>query len=370
MPLAAELGGLGGRSTRPAPGGVLFEGDITTCYRANLESRLASRVLMRLARSPYRTEQDVYDAAVALPWPDWFSERQTLRVDVSARRCPLKSLDFVTLRIKDAVCDRFRAAGRSRPDVDTRAPDIRVHAFLDASEVSLYLDTSGDPLHKRGYRADAGEAPLRENLAAGILRLTGWDGSEPLLDPMCGSGTLVAEAALIALAIPPGHARRFGFEVLRGFEAGLWKEVRAAALARRRLRKIPVFGRDRYGDEIEKARRNLETAGVGAYVELKQADVLHSGAPSTGGILVTNPPYGVRLGEQDSLAAFYPQLGDALKRNYAGWRCYLFSGDPQLPRLIRLSASRRIPLYNGAIECRLYEYKMVAGSARKAPSPP
>jgi len=337
-----------------------------TCYRANLESRLATRVLVRLARAPYRNEQDVYDAALAVPWPEWFDKQLSIRVDVSAIRSPLKSLDFATLRIKDAVCDRFRADRGGRPDVDTRSPGARVFAFLDRETVTLYLDSSGDPLHKRGYRREAAETPLKENLAAGILRLTGWDAREPLLDPMCGSGTLVIEAAMMALAIPPGHARRFGFERLAGFDAPLWKDVRDEALARAQApRKLALFARDRYGEELKKTRANLKAAGLADCAELKQADVLDTGAPASSGVLIANPPYGARIGDEAALAAFYPRLGDTLKKYYTGWRCYLFSADPRLPRLIRLHASRRTPLYNGPLDCRLYEYRIVAGGMRR-----
>jgi putative N6-adenine-specific DNA methylase len=364
--LAEELGHLGAHHPKCVPGGVAFDGDLRACFRANLESRLATRVLMRLAQTPYRNEQDIYDAALALDWPERFSVTHSIRVDVNAVRSPLKSLEFATLRIKDAVCDRFRADRGSRPNVDTRSPDVRIQGFLDRDHVILYLDTSGDPLNKRGYRKEAGEAPLKENLAAGIIRLAGWNAGEPLLDPMCGSGTLVIEAAMMALAIPPGHARRFGFERLADFDRRLWNDVREEALARRMLpRKLAVFGRDRYGEELRKARVNLEAAGLADCVELKQADILDSGAPARSGVLIANPPYGARLGEDKELAEFYPKLGDTLKKYYAGWRCYLFSGDPRLAKLIRLTASRRTPLYNGPLECRLYEYRIVAGSMRK-----
>jgi len=244
--LAEELTGLGAKKPEPVPGGVAFGGDMRACYRANLESRLATRVLMRLARSPYRGEEDVYEAALAVKWLEWFSETQSIRVDVNAIRSPLKSLEFATLRIKDAVCDRFRADRGRRPDVDTRSPEVRIQAFLDKAEVTLYLDTSGEPLNKRGYRRDAGEAPLKENLAAGIVGLSGWNPGEPLLDPMCGSGTIVVEAAMMALAIPPGHARAFGFERLAGFDRRRWNEVRDAAFARRRpKRPLPSRRRSR-----------------------------------------------------------------------------------------------------------------------------
>ena len=365
--LAQELQGLGACKTEPVAGGVAFEGDLRSCYRANLESRLATRVLLEVGRSPYRNERDVHEGALAIGWPEWFSEKQSIRVDVKATRSPLKSLDFATLTIKDAVCDRFRADRGRRPDVDTRSPGVRVHAFLDKETARFYLDTSGDALHRRGYRRDAGEAPLKENLAAGIVLLSGWNPGEPLLDPMCGSGTIAIEAAMMALAIPPGNARGFGFERLAGFERRLWEETRAGALARRSpSRRLEIFARDRFGDELKKARANLDAAGLAECVELKQADVLDTGAPAQAGVMIANPPYGARLGEDEALAAFYPKLGDTLKKYFSGWRCYLFSGDPRLARLIRLAASRRIPLFNGPIECRLYEYRMVAGSNRKS----
>jgi putative N6-adenine-specific DNA methylase len=363
--LARELGALGARRPEVVPGGVGFEGDWRACYRANLESRLATRILARVGQSPYRSEREVHEGALAVKWPEWFSERRSIRVDVKAIRSPLKSLDFATLTIKDAICDRFRADRGRRPDVDTRSPDVRIQAFLDKDTASFYVDTSGEALNRRGYRKDASEAPLKENLAAGIVRLSGWTPGETLLDPMCGSGTIAVEAALMALAIPPGHARSFGFERLAGFDRKRWNEVREAALALRApARRLEIFARDRYGDELKKARANLEAAGLADCVQLKQADVLDTGVPAQSGVMIANPPYGARIGDDAALAEFYPKLGDTLKKYYAGWRCYLFSGDARLPRLIRLAASRRTPLFNGPLECRLYEYRIVAGSNR------
>lgn len=364
--LAEELAGLGATEIRAADGGVGFRGDTATCYRVNLESRIASRVLWLLARGPYRSEEDVYRRARELPWHEWFGPGHTLKVNLAAVKCPLRSLDFLTLRIKDAICDHFRDATQDRPSVDTRIPDVRVHAFLDARQLALYLDTSGEPLFKRGLRAAAGEAPLRENLAAGILRLAGWRPDVALLDPMCGSGTFLLEAAQIALAIPAGWGRRFGFEKLNGFDRRLWESLRDEAGRRRREPEpLPIFGSDRDPAALRAAQVNLEAAGLARTVRLERADVLEISAPAPEGVLITNPPYGVRLGEQQQLAQFYPRLGDALKRNFSGWRAYILTADLRLPRLIRLAASRRIPLYNGALECRLLEYKLVAGSMRK-----
>ncbi len=366
--LERELAALGARDAARVDGGVRFAGDLALCYAANLESRVASRILWQVAHAPYRTERDIYETVHSLDWGSWFPVELSIRVDVSAIRAPVRSLEFVTLRIKDAVCDVFRAADGRRPDVDTRSPDVRIQAFLSATHVTLYLDTSGEPLFKRGYRASPGEAPLRENLAAGILALTGWKPDTPLLDPMCGSGTLLCEAAMIALDRAPGLTRSFGFERLSTFEAGLWTRLQDAARARLRKPETSVIhGSDRYGEALKLARANLAALGAEDYVTLKQADVLEMPAPAPSGIIVTNPPYGVRLQDQQSLAELYPQLGDALKKKYAGWTAYIFTADLRLPKLIGLSPSRRTPLFNGALECRLFEFRMVAGSMRKKP---
>ncbi len=364
--LAEELRGIGASAIRVVGGGVGFEGDLAVCYRANLRSRFATRVLLQLARASYRQEQDVYDAAYEVPWQRWFAVERSIRVDVTAIRSPLNSLDFITLRIKDAVCDRFRAECASRPNVDTRAADVRIAAFLDAHHVTLYLDTSGEPLYKRGYRSERGEAPLKENLAAGILALTGWDTEEPLFDPMCGSGTFVIEAAMMALRIAPGASRSFGFERLLAHDAKLWRGLRDEAhAAQEKPRALPVFGSDISGRELRYAHENLKAAGLDQAVELRKADVLEVPPPAPYGVMVVNPPYGVRLGEEKTMTDFYPKLGDALKNRYAGWRCYIFSADTELPRRIRLKATKRTPLFNGPLECRLYEYRVIAGSLRR-----
>lgn len=368
-PLAAELIELGASGVQAVAGGAGFEGDAGVIYRANLESRIATRVLLRLFSLPYRSEEDIYRATYEFDWPQQFDVGRSIRVYLTAQRCPLKSLDFLTLRIKDAVCDRFRSAVGSRPNVDTRAPEVRIHAFLDATQFTLYLDTSGEPLFKRGARAAAGEAPLKENLAAGIIKLTGWQAGMALLDPMCGGGTFLVEAAQIALDIAPGSARSFGFEKLKSFDAGLWHKLRAEAEARRKpLVPLPIYGSDLYGDTLKLAHANLNAAGLAEAVQLKQANALEVSAPAATGVLITNPPYGERMGEQQELAGFYPKFGDALKQKFAGWNCYILSADMNLPKLIKLQVSKRTPLYNGALECRLFEYKIVAGSMRGAKS--
>ena len=364
--LADELRQLNGAKIHAVGGGVEFTGDFVLCYRVNLESRVASRVLWQVATDGYRSEEDIYRAAYALPWTDWFDPARTIRVDVSATKSPLTSLNFVTLKIKDAVCDKVRRLSGRRPSVDTREPDIPIQGHLTDREFTLYLDTTGEPLFKRGRRLATVEAPLRENLAAGILRLAGWVPGTPLLDPMCGSGTILLEAAYMALDIAPGLGRHFAFEKFKNFDAKRWRELLQQSTARQKPRAaLAIYGSDLSGDTLKAARANLMASGLEKIVSLKRADVLEIAAPAQEGIIVTNPPYGVRLGEQQALAEFYPKLGDVLKKQFSGWRAYLLSADMRLPKLIRLAASKRTPLFNGALECRLFEYKMVEGGMRK-----
>jgi putative N6-adenine-specific DNA methylase len=364
--LAEELRQLSARNIRPVGGGVGFSGDFTLCYRMNLASRIASRVLWRVATGRYRSEDDIYRTAYAGPWTDWFEPSRTIRVDVSAIRCPLKSLNFVTLKIKDAVCDKIRRLSGRRPDVDTHRPDIPIQGHLTDRDFTLYLDTTGDPLFKRGQRIAQGEAPLRENLAAGVLRLAGWVPGTPLLDPMCGSGTFLLEAAQMALDIAPGLGRDFAFEKLKNFSPRQWQSLLKESAARQRAKvPLPIYGSDRSGAALKSARTNLAAAGLEKVVSLQQADVLEISAPAREGIIVANPPYGVRLGEQEELAEFYPKLGDLLKKKFSGWRACILTADLRLPKLIHLATSKRTPLFNGPLECRLFEYRMVEGTMRR-----
>ncbi|MGA8146093.1 MAG: THUMP domain-containing protein [Gallionellaceae bacterium] len=364
--LSDELIALGASDAHTSDGGVAFSGDWPLCYRANLHSRFASRILWRVQEpAPYRSEQDIYKTALGLPWPRWFAVECTIRVNMTAIKCPLKSVEFLTLKIKDAVCDKFREHGGLRPSVDTVAPDMRIHAFIEGNNLTLYLDTSGEALFKRGVRLHTNIAPLRENLAAGILKLAGWQPGVPLLDPMCGSGTFLIEAAQMTLGIAPGIARSFAFEQMKNFDAAKWHEMKQQSVAAQRpVEALPIYGSDLYGDALKAARQNLELAGLSGAVQLKQANVLEISAPADYGILVANMPYGERMGELDELAELYPRLGDALKKKFGGWTAYLFTADKAILKLMRLSPSRRIPLFNGAIECRLLEYRIVAGGNR------
>ena len=367
--LAAELGALGAKSARAADGGVAFEGRIELAYTINLWSRLASRVLWQVGLSRYRDQQDIYDAALRLNWPQWFAVANTIRVNVTAIRSPLTSLDFITLKIKDAVCDRFRTAVGERPSVDTAAPDVRIHAFLTADTCTFYLDTSGEALFKRGYRTDALEAPLRENLAAGLLKLAGWNAALPLVDPFCGSGTILIEAALMACDMAPGFGRVFGFRRLSWYSADAWGMAREDAARRaeagRASAATQLHGSDISPSAITAARANVAALGLDPFIHLRLADALTATAPAAAGLIITNPPYGVRLGADEDLPALYAAFADTLKRNFSGWRAYVLCGEMALMKAIRLAPSRKIPLFNGALECRLVEYRLVAGSNRK-----
>lgn len=364
--LVGELLALAAQSVKATDGGVSFAGDMALCYRANLHSRMATRILWQVARGRYASEEDLFNAAYQLNWPQWFNVGHNFMVKVTGVKCPLKSLEFATLRIKDAVCDRFRQAVDSRPYIDTKEPDVRIHAYLAAEEYQLYLDTSGVALYQRGLRRASVEAPLRENLAAGILKLSGWQPGMPLLDPMCGSGTFLLEAAMMALDIAPGSGRSFAFEKLKNYDAASWQKIRQQAFDRvKPVTFQKIYGSDSDLRAVRIARQNLQQAGLIEAVQLAQSDITKVVAPAGEGVLIANPPYGVRIGEDEQLAALYPQLGESLKRNFAGWNTYFLTNDLRMPKLMRLAPSKRTPLFNGPLECRLFEIKMVAGSNRK-----
>ncbi|MSP86122.1 MAG: class I SAM-dependent RNA methyltransferase [Methylotenera sp.] len=364
--LADELLQVSAKSIKLTDGGVSFDGDWAVCYAANLHSRIATRILWQVARGKYLNEEDLFEAAYKLNWSQWFDVKNDFMVKVTGVKCPLKSLEFATLKIKDAVCDKFRMAVGSRPYIDTKTPVVRIHAYLAVDEYQFYLDTSGAALYQRGNRGASIEAPLRENLAAGILKLSGWQVGQPLLDPMCGSGTFLLEAAMIALDMAPGYKRSFGFEALRNFEPHVWQKLKSQAAAKVKAVSFQkIYGSDIDLRAVRIANKNLEEAGLLAAVQLSQVDIVNVIPPADSGVLVANPPYGVRIGESDDLALLYPKMGEALKRKFAGWNTYFLTNDLTMPKLMRLTPSKRTPLYNGALECRLFEIKMVAGSNRK-----
>ncbi len=364
--LVDELGQVGAKSVKPTDGGASFDGDWTVCYAANLHSRIATRIMWQVARGKYLTEEDLFDAAYKLNWPQWFDVKHDFMVKVTGVKCPLKSLEFATLKIKDAVCDKFRLAVGSRPYIDTKTPVVRIHAYLAADEYQFYLDTSGAALYQRGNRGASIEAPLRENLAAGILKLSGWQVGQPLLDPMCGSGTFLLEAAMVALDMPPGINRSFGFEKLKTYESDIWKKIKNQAVAKvKNVSFQKIYGSDLDLRAVRISKQNLEVAGLLDAVQLTHVDIVNAIPPADHGVLVANPPYGVRIGEDEELAALYPKIGEALKKKFAGWNTYFLTNDLRMPKLMRLTPSKRTPLFNGPLECRLFEIKMVAGSNRK-----
>lgn len=379
----AHAGANAGAVAGAVAGGVAFEGDAHVGYAVNLHSRIASRVLQRVAHAPYRTEDDLHRLAHDTEWERWHSPLATLRVDTTASGAPLRSLQFATLRIKDGIVDRLRDRFGERPSIDRQRPDRRVFAFLDAGRCTLYLDWSGEALFKRGWRLDASEAPLKENLAAGLLALSGWRPGEALLDPFCGSGTIVIEAAMIAAGVPPGARRPFAFERMLGFERSAWDAMRGVAARRPPASTAgmagtaSIFGSDVSEAAIAAARANLARCGVDpSWVSLRQLDVLHlDRAPAAAGTLLANPPYGERLdvkGRQSLTQAdrFWPEFATLLKQRFAGWTAQILTSDLELPQRLRLKPSRRVPLFNGALECRLFRIEMVSGSARRAGSTP
>ena len=366
-------------------GGVLLEGAWRDAMLLNLHSRLSQRVLVQLFHAGYRNEQDLYRAASEVAWEIWFTPRQSIKVEVTAQHSPLTSLNFAALKVKDAVCDRFRVkAGGVRPDVNTQWPDIRIYAHLTTDTVSLYIDTSGEALFKRGWREDKGEAPLKETLAAAMIASCGWaeDPSQPLYDPCCGSGTIAIEAAQIACNIAPGTLRRFAFEKMLPFQPHVWEALRDEAVRARRLpppgTRPTIFGSDVAHRMVDFAQRNAERAGVADMVEFRGGDALQRMPPcETPGVLLLNPPYGerieaggvagIRAREQAQApegADFFVQLATHWKKNYAGWTAWVLTPDLKLPGKMRLKESRRVPMWNGPIECRLFRFDMVRGSAR------
>jgi putative N6-adenine-specific DNA methylase len=370
-------------NVRPSRSGVELAADVATAMRINLHSRLAMRVLWRVAEGPYRDEQALYDMARAVRWADWITPRQTLRVDTTSQRSPLKSLHFAALRIKDAVCDASRESAGERPSVDTRHPDLPLLLHLGEQRAALYVDTSGEALFKRGWREVKGDAPLKETLAAAMLAAAGWQGREedgPLLDPCCGAGTIAIEAAQIACGIAPGAMRRFAFERLAPFRAyaAQWRDMQQAAKDAVHVSAVVIDAGDVSFRMTDFATRNAERAGVAAAIGFKTADALQRSAPHAAGTMMLNPPYGERIdpkgrgsgasredfdGSADA-GAFYSALAAHWKRQYAGWTAWVLSPEMKLPGLMRLKESRRVPLWNGPIECRLFRFDLVAGSAR------
>ena len=416
------LTGLTGQDLLSGRGGVVAQASWRDAMRLNLHGRLAQRVLVQLSHTPYRNERDLYEAASAVAWEIWFTTRQTFKIEITAQHSPLTSLNFAALKIKDAVADRFRQKTGERPSVDTQWPDVRIYAHLTTDHATLYIDTSGEPLFKRGWREDTGEAPLKETLAAAMLAASGWSAAPdggcangvPLYDPCCGSGTIAIEAAQIACGIAAGSRRRFGFEKLLPFQPHVWQGLKEEAQAMEHEPTAAVYGSDVAHRMVDFAQRNAERAGVAHAVNFRGGDALQRLPPSeTPGVMLLNPPYGERIAvagsagrgrggfEPGALARtrsspahadddaaetpastatrssretahtddggdFFPQLASHWKKNFAGWTAWLLTPDLKLPGRMRLKESRRVPMWNGPIECRLFRFDMVRGKLDKS----
>ena len=383
-------------------GGVALDGDPIHVMTLNLECRLAQRVLVEVGEAAYRDETDIYLMAKTVDWTQWITPQHTLRVDTTSHRSPLRSLNFAALRVKDAVCDTLREATGERPSVDTQNPDLHLVLHLSADRAVLYVDTSGEPLFKRGWREDKGDAPLKETLAAAMLAAADWQGTADhggaLHDPVCGSGTVAIEAAQIACGIAPGLLRRFAFERLLPFASAErradWQRLKSHAQSRIHSSAVPIFASDVSFRMVDFARRNAERAGVLDSIVFNGGDALERGAPALPdgmpGTLMLNPPYGERIEVSGKAGAgFYPRqienrgidnkvaptdffarLAAHWKRAYtshaAGWTAYILSPDMKLPTAMRLKEARRVPMWNGPIECRLFRFDLVAGSMRQS----
>ena len=395
--LASEVKRITGIDGKAWRAGVQLEGSWRDALQLNLHSRLAQRVLIELAHNQYRSEQDLYNAAASVAWEIWFTPKQTFKIEITAQHSPLTSLNFAALKIKDAVADRFRDKFDVRPDVDTRWPDVRIYAHLTVDTVTIYIDTSGEPLFKRGWREDKGDAPLKETLAAAMIAASGWDqlakDGVALYDPCCGSGTIAIEAAQIACNIAPGINRKFAFQKYLPFQPHVWDGLLDQAEAAITEPTALVFGSDVSFRMVDFAERNAERAGVAGAIQLRGGDALQRMPPAERGVMLLNPPYGERIAaagvagqsaelrhearapqqgreiaHTDDGGEFFSQLATHWKKNYAGWTAWLLTPDLKLPGRMRLKESRRVPTWNGPIECRLFRFDMVKGSARERPA--
>jgi 23S rRNA (guanine2445-N2)-methyltransferase / 23S rRNA (guanine2069-N7)-methyltransferase len=372
--LARELGALGAAGVRERAAGVAFSGPLECAYRACLWSRLANRVFLELGEFEVRDAQEFHAAVRGMDWAAHFGPAATLACDFSGRHPAITHTHFGALKLKDGIVDALRDATGRRPDVSLERPDVRVHAHARGSRVSVSLDLSGESLHRRGYRAAGGEAPLKENVAAGVLLRAGWQelaaGGAQFLDPLCGSGTFCIEAALIAADRAPGLTRDyFGFLGWRGHDAALWTRLRAEAEARARVgtaRARILRGTDRDPRAIDSARENARRAHIGQLLHFETAP-LSAAAPAAeaaAGLVCTNPPYGVRLEDRAAARAVHRELGTVLRERFQGWDAAVLTGVPALGMELGLRAWRTHTVWNGAIECRLLRIRIEPGSLR------
>ncbi|WP_161888059.1 THUMP domain-containing class I SAM-dependent RNA methyltransferase [Pontibacter russatus] len=364
--LAEELRALDMEYIKVGTRAVTCSGNLRQLYEANLWCRTAIRILKPFRSFKARDEQDLYAQVQKTDWSEYLDLKQTFAISAAVSHSTFEHSLFVAQLTKDAIVDQFRKATGERPSVDLVHPDIRLNLHMHENMVTLSLDSSGDSLHRRGYRLQTNVAPLNEVLAAGIIGLSGWDRKSPFIDPMCGSGTLLIEAAMMAQNIAPGLYRRdpYGFENWKDYDASLlemvWKTAEAKASFTPKAR---IIGYDIDPDYVQAARNNIDNAGLQDIIKVEEADFFKTEAPAQSGVVVMNPPYNERI-LSDDINELYKNIGDTLKHNYQGYDAFVFTGNLEAAKRVGLKASRRIPLYNGPIECRLLKYELYRGSRR------
>lgn len=356
--LADELQALNVRDVVPGTGGVHFRGSRADGYRACLWLRTANRVLQPVGTFACPSPEQLYAGMHEVPWEEFLTPAMTLALDASVRDSVLTHSRFAALKGKDAIVDRLRERCGQRPDIDPAAPDLPVNLHIHKNQCTVSLDLAGAGLHRRGYRLERTIAPLRETLAAGLILLSGWDGTTPFVDPMCGSGTLPIEAALIATRTAPGLARSFAFQKWPGFDAHAWQALRDEAHQLRRPAAAMILGADRDPRALVAARDNASRQPAAGCIIWDRADFSRLTAPAGSGTLLCNPPYGERLRDDVALETLYRSIGDTLKQRWTGWTAWLLTGNLAAAKSIGLKATRRIPLWNGPLECRLLKYEL------------
>ena len=342
-------------------GGIHFDGSWQDCYKANLFLRSASRVVMPVLQFKAKSPEELYQKTKEHDFTQYIDAKGTIAVDSFVRASPaFTDQRFFSLKIKDAVVDQFRDKFGERPSVDKEIPDLLILARASGDDVYINIDTSGESLFKRGYRVETTLAPLKENLAAGLVLMTGWDGKTNFIDPMCGSGTLLIEAALLALNIAPGMFRkRFGFQKLKNYDKEMWNSLVDMAISSEKTElDVKFFGYDLDGKALRSARANAESAGVAEFIEFKRTDARILEPPCESGLIVVNPPYGERLGLTEQLKDVYRDFGHTLKTRFKGWTCWLLSGNSELSEELKLKANEKHKVMNGPIECRFMKYEI------------
>ena len=356
--LQKELDSLGAVNTKVLKRAVSFEGDKALLYRANYCSRTALRILKPILDFPVIKQEDLYHNIHKIPWEKYIGNENSLAVDAVIGSSVFTNSQYVALKTKDAIVDRFREMTGSRPSVDPDNPDLRINTYIFKESCTISLDSSGSSLHKRGYRQVTGQAPLNEVLAAGLVLLSGWDGTKPLYDPMCGSGTILIEANMIARNIPPGYFRpQFGFEKWKDFDPGLWEKIKEDENAKIKDPKVPIFGSDISSRAIANARKNLDFTRFGEQIQIEVAAFENTLPRSQAGMIICNPPYDERL-QVDDIITFYRSIGDVLKKKYKGFEAWIISSDLNALKFIGLHPSKKITLFNGPLECRFVRFSM------------